>query len=128
MERRAPSAVQAEPSSAAACGTSIFQCATALPSLPHYRVFAFARRKTTIQQVKSYRTERIKNGIKFACTRCTHSVTTLDFDAKAGNLRTQAAAAINHHAAQTHHDPTTVPSRDAELRTSRIQAQPPYQR
>ncbi|MFZ1917591.1 MAG: hypothetical protein WAU58_08470 [Terriglobales bacterium] len=87
----------------------------------------FARSKTTIQQVKSYRTERIKNGIKFACTRCTHSVTTLDFDAKAGNLRTQAAAAINHHAAQTHHDPTIVPSRDAELRTSR-QGQPPYQR
>jgi len=83
-------------------------------------VLASARSRTTIQQVKSYRTERIKNGIKFTCTHCTHSVTTLDFESKAGNLRTQAATAINHHAAQAHHDPTTVPSRDAELRTSRF--------
>jgi hypothetical protein len=76
--------------------------------------------------VKSYRTERVKNGIKFTCTHCTHSITTLDFDSKAGNLRTQAATAINQHAAQAHRDPTTVPSSDAELRTSRISAQPRY--
>jgi hypothetical protein len=45
--------------------------------------------------VKAYRIERIKNGMKFTCTHCAHSVSTLDFDAKAGNLRTQAATAIN---------------------------------
>jgi hypothetical protein len=69
--------------------------------------------------VKSYRIERIRNGTKFTCSHCTHSVTTLDFDSKAGNLRTQAATAINRHATQAHHDSTTIPSRDAELRTSR---------
>jgi hypothetical protein len=69
--------------------------------------------------VKSYRTERIKNGIKFTCTHCTHSVTTLDFDARAGNLRTQAATAINSHATKEHHEPMVVSSRDAELRTWR---------
>jgi hypothetical protein len=73
--------------------------------------------------VKPYRTERIKNGIKFICVQCAHSITTLDFDAKAGNLRTQAATAINHHIAQAHHDSTTAPSRTAELHTSRTQTQ-----
>ncbi|MGB9234991.1 MAG: hypothetical protein WCC04_11295 [Terriglobales bacterium] len=70
--------------------------------------------------MKSYRTERIKNGIKFSCTHCAHSVTTLDFNATAGNLRTQAATAINHHAAQTHRDSTPTSSREADLRISRI--------
>ncbi|MGO9922061.1 MAG: hypothetical protein ACLQIB_46110 [Isosphaeraceae bacterium] len=91
-----------------------------LLSPQHYRVLAFARSQTTIQQVKPYRIERIKNGMKFTCTHCNHSVTTLDFESKAGNLRTQAATAIHHHAAEAHHDSTTGPAHDAELHTSRI--------
>ena len=60
------------------------------------------RTRNTIQPVKAYRIERIKNGMKFSCKQCSHSVTTLDFDAKAGNLRTQAATAINAHATKAH--------------------------
>jgi hypothetical protein len=70
--------------------------------------------------VKPYRIERIKNGMKFTCAHCAHSVTTLDFESKAGNLRTQAATAINHHAAEVHNAPMIVSSRELELRTSRI--------
>ncbi len=69
--------------------------------------------------MKAYRIERIKNGMKFTCTHCTHSVTTLDFDAKAGNLRTQAATAINDHAAQAHREPLVAPPSDSQLRTWR---------
>lgn len=75
--------------------------------------------QVTIQAVKPYRIERIKNGIKFTCTHCEHSVSTLDFDAKDGNLRTQAATAMNKHATQAHHEPPTVSSLDVELRSWR---------
>ena len=81
--------------------------------------FGFRARKDTIQSVKSYRIERIKGGMKFNCTRCTHSVSTLDFDAKAGNLRTQAATAINDHAAKSHHEPLVVSAADSQQRSWR---------
>ncbi len=58
--------------------------------------------------MKAYRIERIKSGMKFTCTHCPHSVSTLDFDAKAGNQRTQAATAINEHAAKAHPVPATT--------------------
>ncbi|HKM86915.1 MAG TPA: hypothetical protein VJW96_11970 [Terriglobales bacterium] len=58
--------------------------------------------------MKAYRIERIKGGMKFTCSHCAHSVSTLDFDARAGNLRTQAATAINDHASKTHHEPLLV--------------------
>jgi hypothetical protein len=69
--------------------------------------------------VKPYRTERINGGVKFTCTHCEYSVSTLDFDPKAGNLRTQAATAINQHATQAHHAPPTFSSADVQLRTWR---------
>ncbi|HMD17290.1 MAG TPA: hypothetical protein VKH18_11535 [Terriglobales bacterium] len=72
-----------------------------------------------MQTVKAYRIERIKSGMKFTCTRCAHSVSTLDFDAKAGNLRTQAATAINDHATKAHHEPMIVSPSDSQLRTWR---------
>ena len=75
--------------------------------------------KDTIQSVKAYRIERIKGGMKFNCTRCTHSVSTLDFDAKAGNLRTQAATAINDHASKSHHEPLLVSTADSQQRSWR---------
>jgi hypothetical protein len=69
--------------------------------------------------VKSYRIQRIKSGMKFTCTHCTHSVSTLEFDAKAGNLRTQAATAINAHATQAHREPAIISPSDSQQRTWR---------
>jgi hypothetical protein len=89
-----------------------------LPSPPDQSVVSVTHKGNTIQRVKAYRLERIKGGMKFNCAHCTHSVSTLDFDAKSGNLRTQAASAINDHAAKTHHEPMVVSSTDA-LRTWR---------
>jgi hypothetical protein len=68
--------------------------------------------------VKAYRIQRIKSGMKFTCTHCDHSVSTLDFDAKAGNLRTQAATAINDHASKVHATPVIVSS-DGQQRSWR---------
>jgi hypothetical protein len=90
-----------------------------LPSLPNQRVPAPACRGTTIQVVKAYRIQRIKGGMKFTCTQCAHSVSTLDFDAKAGNLRTQAATVINDHATKAHHTPMLIPPSDSQQRTWR---------
>jgi hypothetical protein len=75
--------------------------------------------RITIQSVKPYRIERIKSGVRFTCTHCEHSVSTLDFDARAGNVRTQAATAINQHATKVHHEPPTVSALDVELRAWR---------
>ncbi|HLX86225.1 MAG TPA: hypothetical protein VKR59_20160 [Terriglobales bacterium] len=60
--------------------------------------------------MKSYRIQRIKSGMKFTCMHCEHSVSTLDFDARVGNLRTQAATAINDHASKAHAAPVIVSS------------------
>lgn len=57
--------------------------------------------------------------MKFTCTHCAHSVSTLDFDAKAGNLRTQAATAINDHAAKAHHESAGSSTFDSQQRTWR---------
>ncbi len=91
----------------------------ALLSLPHHRVTHSCSQGATIQSVKAYQIQRIKGGMKFTCTHCEHSVSTLDFDARLGNLRTQAATAINDHAAKAHHEPLIVSSCDAQLRTWR---------
>ena len=96
-----------------------FRSLKALPSPPDHRVLGRSPRRTTIQAVKAYRIERIKGGMKFTCTHCAHSVSTLDFDATAGNLRTQAATAINDHATRTHHEPVLLSSSDNQQRTWR---------
>jgi hypothetical protein len=54
--------------------------------------------------------------MRFLCARCPHSVTTLDFELRNGNLRTQAATALNQHATQVHHEPVTVTSLDVQQR------------
>ncbi|HEY1658532.1 MAG TPA: hypothetical protein VGG14_09315 [Candidatus Sulfotelmatobacter sp.] len=59
-----------------------------------------------------YTIERMKGGMKFKCTHCSHHVSTLDFDPHNGNVRTQAAAAINRHAAKVHHEPLLFSSLD----------------
>jgi hypothetical protein len=69
--------------------------------------------------VKAYRIERIKSGMRFVCTHCPHSVSTLDFDTKAGNLRTQAASAMNEHATKAHHEPMVISPSDGMQRAWR---------
>ncbi len=66
--------------------------------------------------VKHYTIERIKGGMRFTCTRCEHSVTTLEYNARDGNLRTQAAAAINQHATKEHQQPLIYSSLDPQQR------------
>jgi len=56
--------------------------------------------------VRYYTTKSLNGGTTFKCTYCEHSVTTLDFDSTKGNRRTQAATAINEHAALLHVRPT----------------------
>ena len=69
--------------------------------------------------MKAYRIQRIKGGMKFTCTQCEHSVSTLDFDARVGNLRTQAATVINDHATKAHHEPMVVAPSEGPQRTWR---------
>jgi hypothetical protein len=44
----------------------------------------------------------MNGGTTFKCALCEHSVTTLDFNSTTGNRRTQAATAMNQHAAASH--------------------------
>ena len=79
------------------------------------RCLPLRRQKTTLEIVKRlYTIGRIKGGMKFTCTHCAHNVSTLDFDPRDGNLRTQAATAINQHATSVHHEPVMFSSLDAQ--------------
>jgi hypothetical protein len=82
--------------------------------LPPY-VREVPRGETTLVVMKYYMIDRIKGGIRFTCTRCTHFVSTLAFKVKNGNLRTQAAASINQHATEKH-EQRAQPASDAEQR------------
>lgn len=62
-----------------------------------------------------YTTQRIKGGTQFTCIRCPYSVRTLDFELKDGNLRTQAARAVNQHATQVHNQPMIFPEPTVQL-------------
>jgi hypothetical protein len=44
----------------------------------------------------------MNGGITFKCSLCEHTVTTLNFNSVIGNRRTQAATAMNQHAATLH--------------------------
>src|SRR5262249_7617192 len=68
------------------------------------------------QTVRNYTPQRIKGGIQFTCVLCPHSVRTLDFDLRDGNLRTQAAIALNQHATQVHNQPTIISVHDSQQR------------
>ena len=73
-----------------------------------------------MKTVRHYTTKRIKDGIMFICVYCEHHVTTLDFPREAGNLRTQAATAINLHAAAVHRKPMLVSAPDSQQRIWRM--------
>jgi hypothetical protein len=81
----------------------------------HHSCLPLRPQKTTLESVKRlYTIGRIKGGMKFTCSHCAHHVTTLDFDPRDGNLRTQAATAINQHATKVHHEPVMFSSLDAQ--------------
>jgi hypothetical protein len=81
---------------------------------------SFTPQKTTLEIVKRHYTiARIKGGMKFTCARCAHHVSTFDFDSRDGNLRTQAATAINRHATSVHHEPVMFSSLDVQQRAWR---------
>jgi hypothetical protein len=72
-------------------------------------------KKTRLETVKRlYTMARIKGGMKFTCSHCAHHVSTLDFDPRNGNLRTQAATEINRHATKVHHEPVMFSSLDQQ--------------
>jgi len=54
--------------------------------------------------------------MQFTCVRCPHSVRTLDFNVKDGNLRTQAATALNQHAVEAHNEPMIISSPNVQQR------------
>lgn len=120
MERRASALVHAK----SACGRPEAWLLSSPPHRSYLRCPTIGHRVPLaqglqFQAVKPYRTERIKNGVKFTCLYCGYTVSTLDFDSRVGNLRTQAATAINQHASQVHHEPPTISYLDVELRTWR---------
>jgi hypothetical protein len=94
------------------------------PSPPPHITFAahpsclsLLHEKTRLKPVKRlYTIARVKGGMKFTCSHCAHHVSTLDFDARDGNLRTQAATAINLHATSVHHEPVMFSSLDTQQR------------
>jgi len=51
----------------------------------------------------------------FKCPLCKHSVTTRDFSSHNGNCRTQAAKAMNEHAAATHSRPISLSPRGMQM-------------
>src|SRR5215475_3469154 len=67
----------------------------------------FTRHAVKVGQVtaRGYTTKPIKGSIAFKCAQCEYSVTTLDFQTKDGNARTQAATAVNEYAVSVHHQP-----------------------
>jgi len=75
--------------------------------------------------VANYTTNRIEGGTQFKCTSCEYSVSTLDFDAKNGSLRTQGATAINRHATQVHHQTPKYSSLPPQRRIRRTWSELP---
>ena len=72
-----------------------------------------------MKTVRYYSIKTINDCITFTCGLCSFSVTVLDFDSLNGSRRTQAARAVNEHAATAHHRPLTMPSPKAPLLPTR---------
>jgi hypothetical protein len=54
------------------------------------------------EDMRYYTIKPISGGATFKCISCAHSITTLNFSSTNGNRRTQAAKAMNQHAAELH--------------------------
>jgi hypothetical protein len=63
---------------------------------------AIAAGKDYDKDVRYYTTKSMNGGTTFKCALCEHAVTTLNFNSGLGNRRTQAATAMNQHAAASH--------------------------
>jgi hypothetical protein len=72
--------------------------------------------------VRHYSIKLINGVTTFTCPRCKHSVTTPDFSIQNGSLRTQAARAMNEHAAAVHNNPLPMYPRDAQMWHARYNA------
>jgi hypothetical protein len=65
--------------------------------------------------VRHYTTTSMHSGVTFACISCEYRVNTREFNCANGNPRTQAATAINEHAALLHPGTATSWLRPASL-------------
>jgi len=65
--------------------------------------------RTYDRNVRYYTTKSMNGGTTFKCSLCEHTVTTLNFNSAIGNRRTQAATAMNQHAAALHL-PSLIPA------------------
>lgn len=74
----------------------------------YHRVAGISENEARIETVRHYTNTRIENGSIFQCIHCDHRVSTLQFNRENGNCRTQAATAINQHAATVHHKPMLI--------------------
>jgi hypothetical protein len=67
------------------------------------------------RNVRYYTTKSMNGGTTFKCTLCEHTVTTLTFNSAVGNRRTQAATAMNQHAALLHlSSPIAAPTKTGD--------------
>ncbi len=73
-----------------------------------------ALQKDYTQTVRYYTTKTLNGRTLFRLYLCEHSVTTLDFQSKDGNRRTQAATAINQHVATSHSRPMPFSARGVQ--------------
>ena len=68
-----------------------------------------------MKAVRYYSIKTIKDCVTFTCDVCPFFVTVLDFDSLNGSRRTQAARAVNEHAAAQHHRTLAMPSPKAPM-------------
>jgi DNA-binding response OmpR family regulator len=61
-------------------------------------------RDMAVAKGRYYTKTPVKGGTIFTCSFCEHSVTTMEFNNSHGNRRTQAVAAMHHHASLLHRD------------------------
>ena len=70
---------------------------------------------TTIEAVRHYTIKRTIGSTTFKCLFCKHSVTAQQFSSENGSRRTQAARALNDHAAAEHGRPIPMSTRNAQM-------------
>jgi hypothetical protein len=84
-----------------ACAASIPQAGDPKDATPNAQQ-RNSQNETTIEDVRHYTAKAMPGHTLFKCLSCDYSRTTLEFDSTVGNRRTQAAGAMNRHAAASH--------------------------
>jgi len=72
-----------------------------------------------MEAVRHYTIKMMSGFAKFNCLVCKHSVTTREFSSQNGSCRTQAAKAMNEHAAAEHGRPSPISPRAAQTWSAR---------